>query len=95
MESKYKYPERLKKFMENNFPFSEFKEIGIFTKEMKNDYEAQAEKVCKYFGFQSVYEYGAMEFNCHISYTDRPIHLNEEGILKQEPFITRITSDYE
>jgi acyl-CoA thioesterase FadM len=78
----------LKRFMKEFFPFSEFKKVGLFTAEMKNDYEAQAKKICNYFGYTTVYEYGAKEINCHITYVDgkRPIN---------EPFITTIPSIYD
>lgn len=60
----------LEKFMKEFFPFKEFKDIGFFTKEMEWDYQAQSEKVCKFFGYKTVYEYGAKEVQCHISYGD-------------------------
>lgn len=48
----------LKRFMKELFPFRELCKVGFFTKEMKDDYQAQAERVCKRFGFKTVYEYG-------------------------------------
>jgi len=79
--------ELLKTFMNEFFPFNDFKKIGFFTAEMRGNYQAQAEKVCRYFGFDSVYEYGTIEVSCHITFAEgkRP-----EG----EPFITRIESIY-
>jgi len=54
---------------------------------MKGDYEAQAKRVCDFFGFKTVYEYGAEEIRCHISYGGkRP---------PDEPFITVIPSIYD
>ena len=78
----------LERFMKEFFPYNEFKKIGFFTKEMKGDYEAQAKKVCWYFGYETVYEYGAKEVVCHISYADgkRP---------PDEPFVTVIPSIYD
>lgn len=55
---------------------------------MKGDYKAQAKRVCDFFGYKTVYEYGAKEFRVHISYADgkRP---------KGEPFVTVIPSIYD
>lgn len=75
----------LKAFMQEFFPYSEFKKIGFFTKEMRGDYEAQAKRVCEFFGFKTVYEYRAEETRCHISYID-PVG---------KPFITVLPSIYE
>lgn len=82
--------EVLKNFMQEFFPFNEFKKIGFFTKEMKGDYQAQADRVCKYFGFKTVYEYGAMEVRAHI--TEGPPFTEPE---KEKPFVTVITNIYE
>jgi hypothetical protein len=78
----------LERFMKEFFPYNEFKKAGLFTKEMKNDYKAQAEKICHYLGFKTVYEYGKDEIRCHISYGkgERP---------PDEPFITVIPSIYD
>ena len=48
----------LRRFMQEFFPFSELQKVGFFTKEMKGDYNAQAERVCKFFGLKNVYEWG-------------------------------------
>ena len=63
----YKDHDILKKFMQEFFPFSEFKKIGFFAKEMKGNYVAQANRVCEWFGYASVFEYGAIEIKCHLS----------------------------
>lgn len=78
----------LENFMKEFFPFKELLDIGFFKKEMKGDYEAQAKRVCLYFGYDTVYEYGAQEVRCHLTYAKghRP-----EG----EPFITVIPSIYD
>jgi hypothetical protein len=78
----------LKKFMKEFFNFNELQKAGFFTKEMKNDYPAQAERICHFFGYKSVFEYGSEEIRCHISYAkgNRP-----EG----EGFITIIPNIYE
>lgn len=75
----------LERFMKEFFPFSAFKKIGLFTKEMKNNYEAQAKRVCDFFGYETVYEYGAQEIRAHISY-DKP---------NTQPFITVVPSIYD
>lgn len=78
----------LKRFMQEFFPYTEFKKIGLFTKEMRGDYYSQAQKVCHYFGFTSVFEYGSRQINCHITYVEgfRP---------ENEGFISTIKSIYE
>ena len=58
----------LENFMKEFFPFNEFKKAGIFTKEMKGDYKAQSEKIRIFFGYDSIYEYGAETIHCHITY---------------------------
>ena len=77
----------LKRFMQEFFPFSEMKKIGFFTKEMKGNYQKQADRVCQFFGFKTVYEYGKDETQCHISYV-------EGKRCKGEGFITVIPSIY-
>ena len=77
----------LKRFMQEFFPYTQFKKMGFFTKEMKGDYKAQAERVCWFFGYETVFEYGANEIRCHITY-DKKYHPNES-------FITVIPSAYE
>jgi hypothetical protein len=85
----------LENFMKEHFPFKELKGVGFFTKEMKGDYKAQAERVRKFFGYKTVYEYGAEEVRCHISYSgNRPLTLSETGVT-EEPFITVKESIYE
>ena len=78
----------LKSFIKEFFPFSILVKAGFFTKEMKNDYYAQAKRVCNRLGYKSVFEYGAKEISCHLSYggNKRP---------KDEGFITVIPSIYE
>ena len=83
----------LKNFMEEFFPLEELFEVGFFTKEMKGDYKAMAKRVCKFFGYKTVYEYRAKEMRCHITYDEtRPMHIDKNGELKEEPFITIIPS---
>lgn len=83
-----KDPELLKRFMKEFFPYSDFKKAGVFTKEMKGDYYAQAKKICNQLGLSSIYEYGSQELSCHITYVNgkRP---------PDEPFVTTIPNIYE
>ncbi len=81
----------LENFMKQFFPFKNFVKIGFFTKEMKGDYTKQAEKVCHFFGYETVYEYGKHEVRCHISYP-RTLSVTPKGELYQDPFITVIPS---
>jgi len=85
----------LKDFMEEHFDIEEMIKIGFFKK--NEDYETHAKRVCTFFGFNSVYEYGALEFRGHVSFApgERPKHVNEDGELKEEPFVTEIKSIYE
>ncbi len=96
----------LKKFMKEHFSFTPLRKVGFFTKEMKNDYEAQAKKICEFFGLESVYEYGSEDIRCHINYANpddkigldssfRPLHVNEKGQLKCAPFVEVFPSIYE
>lgn len=78
----------LKRFMVEFFPFTELRNVGFFTKEMKGDYYAQAKRVCDFFGYKTVFEYGAREIRCHLSFVgERPENDKE--------FITVIPSIYE
>ena len=78
----------LKRFMIEFFPFTELRKAGFFTKEMNGDYYAQAKRVCDFFGYKSVFEYGAKEIRCHLSYPgERPENDKE--------FITVIPSIYD
>lgn len=82
--------------MKEFFPFSEFKKIGFFTKEMKGDYKAQAQRVCDFFGYETVFEYRATAMSCHISYAgQRPLSVNAKGELVEEPFITVFPGIYD
>lgn len=76
----------LENWMKEFFPFAPLLKAGFFTKEMKGDYKAQAERVCKFFGFETVYEYGKDELRGHLS---------EVNPSKNAPFITVIPSVWE
>lgn len=76
----------LRRFMQEFFPFAEFRKAGIFKSEMKGDYEAQAERVCQLYGYKTVYEYGAQEVICH---------LTEVNPDPNKPFVTVVPSIYD
>jgi hypothetical protein len=78
----------LKSFMQEFFPFSECLKIKFFTKEMRGDYEAQAKRVCWFFGYKTVYEHGAKEIRGHLSFDTVEARGNE-------PFVTVIPSIYD
>jgi hypothetical protein len=68
----------LKNFLEEHFDFDELKKVGLFDKTIKRkDYEKQAERICEYFGFETVYQYGFETIQAHITYENR----------KDEPFV--------
>lgn len=87
----------LKDFLEEHIPFYELRRAGFFKGIKKKDIHAQSERICKFFGYKTVYEYGAKEIRAHLSYADgkRPLHINKEGELKVEPFVTVIKNIYE
>jgi len=62
--------QRLKDFIEDNFDFRTLKKVGFFDKEMKKtDYEKIAARVCTFFGYSSIYDYGMPIFHKIISTT--------------------------
>jgi hypothetical protein len=90
--------ETLKNFMLEHFDFDALKKAGFYGKEIKRkDYKAQAERICRFFGYKTVFEYRTKEIRCHISYangeggidsSERPLSVNEEGKVEVEPFVT-------
>jgi len=82
----------LKSFMKENFDYAGLKECGFYTKEIKfNDYEAQAKRVCSFFGLNSIYEYGKNEIRCHLTLNEpAQSFVNENGTLVTGSFITTI-----
>lgn len=48
----------LKKFIEDNFDFYGLKKAGFFKNIRKNEYEKIAARVCHFFSYESIYEYG-------------------------------------
>lgn len=90
-------------WMKEFFPYAEFKKASIFTKEMRGNYQAQAEHICRLLNLKSIYEYGKEEIRCHITYANpdcpfgldtdgRPLKVNNDGKLKAEPFVTVVPS---
>ncbi len=51
---------KLKNFMESNFSISDLRKAGFFNKnEMgRYDYEKMAARICWFFSYKTVYEYG-------------------------------------
>lgn len=87
----------LKNFLNEFFDFYGLRKAGLFHKEMrKSDIHGQAKRICEFFGYETVYEYGAEKFRCHISYADgRPQHIDEKAELKGEPFMIEIGGIYD
>ena len=72
----------LKNFLEEHFDFKELKKVGFFDKSIKsNNYEKQAERICEFFGLETIYQYGFHDIKCHIS------EVNPE---QKKPFVTII-----
>ncbi|AMQ00951.1 hypothetical protein AY601_4100 [Pedobacter cryoconitis] len=99
LESESKERNRiLKNFLEEFFDFYTLRKVGFFPKEMKKtDIHGQAKRICEWFSFKTVFEYGVSKIRCHISYADgyRPQHVDVDGELQHEPFITEIGGIYE
>ena len=77
---------RLKNFLEKHFDFQSLKKLGFFKKgTRKTDYEIIAQRVCTFFGFESVYEYS--NFDSYTTETATTINgkikdrVNEKGEL--------------
>lgn len=88
----------LKDFLNDHFDFYTLKKVGFFPKEVKKkDIHAQAEKLCKLFGYKTIYEYGAKVIHAHISYADghRPSSVNEQGEYEQAPFVEKFGGIYD
>ena len=66
--------ELLKAFIDEFFDLETLIEIGFLKKEMASDYPAIAEKICTFFGFESIYEYGKDFSRAHLSFgSDHPM----------------------
>lgn len=77
---------RLKDFIEEHIPFPELKKVGFWPKgTRKTDYEAIANRVCEYFGFESIYEYNGGEIeqvNETIAVARWPPKIEKDGNLR-------------
>lgn len=90
----------LKEFIDYHFDLETLFQVGFLKPEMKGNYNAIAKRICKFFGFKTVFEYKAKTIRAHLTYVDsdnpleysRPIHVNEKGELKHEPFVTEFKS---
>lgn len=82
----------LKRFMKEFFHFGELKKMGFFKPEWKNDYYSQAKRVCEFYGFETVFEYGAREIRCHLTFSDKRMNSIRPD---DEPFITVFPSIYD
>lgn len=92
MQTKKTNDKTLKNFMREFFPYKQFK--FLFHNINHNDHEAQAKRICDYFGYKSVYEYGAKECRAHLSFK-RTLGISDMGyIVEVEPFVTEIESIY-
>ena len=91
----------LKEFMEEHFDFRALKKAGFYGRNIRKcDFYSQAQRVCQYFGYKTVFEYNTREIRGHLTFADpdcpagiataRPLHVDESGDLKQEPFVTVI-----
>lgn len=89
--------EVLKKFMLEMFDYAALKKAGFYKGIKEKDYKAQAERVCKHFGYETVFEYGAKEIRYHATYAagERPKYVNPDGKLIEEPFVSVIKNIYE
>lgn len=79
----------LKNFLEEHFDFTELKKVGFYDKTIKRkDYQKQVDRICQFFGYDTVYQYNFKTTYAHISYADgkRP-----EG----EPFLTEFKAWHE
>lgn len=94
----------LKRFMKEHFPYGQFRKAGIFKKEMRGDYQAQADHICRLLGYKTIYEYRNKEIRCHITYagsdpaglgSERPLHIDGNGKINEEPFVSIVPSIYE
>lgn len=87
---KHKDDEVLHNFIDEFFDIDTMIKIGFFKEKMRNDYPAMADRICTFFGYKTVFEYGHVDepFNIHMSWVSkhRP---------KDEPFVRTIRSIYE
>ena len=88
MTKEKKAEDLLKNFIEEFFDYDELQKVGFWKGISKTDYKAQAERICKYFGFKTIYEYGAQPMKAHLTYA-------KGHRTKDEPFVTEFPSIYE
>lgn len=88
----------LKNFLEEFFDFYTLRRVGFFPKDMKkSDIYGQSKRICYYFGYESIYEYRSHTVRAHLSYEEgnRPLHIDEQGSLKEEPFVSEFKGIYD
>lgn len=88
----------LKDFLNEHIDFYGLRKLKFFPPDMKkSDIHGQAERICKFFGYKTVYEYGAKVIHAHISYADghRPSWVNEQGEYEQAPFVEKFGGIYD
>lgn len=72
--------QKLRQFIEDHFDFQTLKKVGFFEKGIrKTDYEKIAERVCRFFGYKSIYEYGKIRCSGILNMG------NEDDICGMEP----------
>jgi hypothetical protein len=49
--------QKLKDYLLQNFDFAALKKAGFYRGIRKKDYQAQSERICKFFSLKSVYDY--------------------------------------
>lgn len=84
--------ETLKNFMEEMFDINSMIEVGFF--KQGESYEDHAKRVCQFFGFKTVYEYGAIEARGHITFGGPDPAGLSLGDRKGEPFVTEFSNIY-
>ena len=77
-----------KKFLLEQFDYDELKKVGFFKDIKRKEYQKQIDKICYFFGYKTIFEFGWKTTYAHISYADdkRP-----EG----EPFLTEVKAWHE
>ncbi len=61
----------LKTYMKEKFSFRDLKKVGLFGNDIKStDYEKQAERICKFLGLKSIYDYSSIGAGCRYHLTD-------------------------
>jgi len=79
--------ELLKNFLLEHFDFNDLKKCGLFDKDIKRkDYQKQADRICMFFGFETIYEYGFNEVKAHITYADGFIPENDPFVIRIKPW---------